>query len=276
MLAGLVVLTLSATPPDSPGQFHHRVKLQPLILPPSGQAGLLITARVNGGPPLRLLLDSGAESLVLDKKSAAKSGCQGGSALDLIGAGATPTAAKTVQADTVGIDDILLRHVDVVVIGTRFLDGVDGVMPLALFAGYVIRLDLQGRNLELFPYSAEWAVAPGTVSHAVADNRLLFVKGIVNDSYEGLFVLDTGATYNAISINLARKMNSTAALTRPVSMQGGTAQMDVHFVPEILRLRVGSHDLQVNPVVAVDLSLASRYHWKYLASSAIPRFETVS
>jgi hypothetical protein len=36
--------------------------------------------------------------------------------------------------------------------------------------------------------------------------------------------------------------------------------MDAPFVPEVLRFRVGGRDLQADPLVAIDLSMASRYY----------------
>lgn len=41
----------------------HRLRLGPFVLPPSRMVGLIVKARVNGGPQLRLLLDSGASVL---------------------------------------------------------------------------------------------------------------------------------------------------------------------------------------------------------------------
>jgi predicted aspartyl protease len=261
---GLAIAAAAETPPLPPtsptGQFH-RLKLKPFVIPPEGAIGLLIVARVNDGPPLRLLLDSGAQFLVLDKKAAGRSGCAGGSSMDLIGAGsALPRTARTVTANAVQTGDIVLRQVRVVIVERQIVDSIDGVLPLALFADYIVRLDFPARNLDLIPYSNEPVAPSSPGSHAVVDNNLLFVKGTVNDTYEGYFILDTGASYNAISMNLARRMRSSAALTNSVSLQGGTAQMYAHRVTEILRFTVGASELQTDPVLAVDLSLASRYH----------------
>lgn len=263
LLATFAVLALSgASPPSVPSLTDfHRLKLKTLTIPSTGPIGLIAMARVNGGPPLRLLLDSGARYVVLNKKTAARSGCQGGSTLDLIGAGVTlPGIATALTADTVEVGEILLHGVDVVVVERRLLDGIDGVIPLALFAGFMIQLDMRNRNLDLTPFPDEQAPVPASASRAVLHNGLLFLKGTLNNSYNGYFLLDTGAAYNAISTNLARKMNSSASLNESVSLQGGTANLAAHFVSEILRFRIGSSDLRADPVVTLDLSLTSRYH----------------
>ena len=87
----------------------YRLKLDPFVAPPTRLVGMIVRTRVNGGPPLRLLLDSGANMITLDPKSAAKSNCAGGIDLDLVGAGAQAAAgAKQVRAATVEIGDLLL------------------------------------------------------------------------------------------------------------------------------------------------------------------------
>src|SRR5215469_10046811 len=102
--SGMIVTALSvcfAAPNHAPTPHlpvtspQYRVKLGPFIVPPTRNVGMVVQARFNGGPVLRLLLDSGAQYAVIDRKAAAKSGCIGGSDLDLIGAGAsTPTVVK--------------------------------------------------------------------------------------------------------------------------------------------------------------------------------------
>jgi len=41
----------------------YRLKLDPFVAPPVRMVGLIVKARINGGPPLRLLLDSGASMI---------------------------------------------------------------------------------------------------------------------------------------------------------------------------------------------------------------------
>src|SRR5215475_11580428 len=65
----------------------HQLRLGPFVVPPTRMVGLIVKARVNGGPELRLLLDSGASMITLDTRAAAKSNCVGGIDYDLVGAG---------------------------------------------------------------------------------------------------------------------------------------------------------------------------------------------
>ncbi len=252
-LLTIVILGLSAL------NAGHRVSLGPYVLPPARTLGLIVKARVNGGPVLRLLLDSGTQYLVLDRKSAGKSACAGGGDLDLVGAGGPATLVKRLQARTVELGDLTLRDVPVLIANRQLPDGLQGVFPLSALAEFFIRLDIPGKSLDLQPYPREQAEAQG-MQPAVSSNQLLFLKGTVNETHEGYFLLDTGASYNAISRNMVRRLNISEALASLIPLQGGVAEMDAPLLTGQVRLRLPTNELARGPVVALDLSTASRYH----------------
>jgi predicted aspartyl protease len=238
----------------------YRLKLEPFTPTPGRPVGLLIKVRINGGPLLSLLLDSGAQYVALNRKAAMKAGCAGGSDLDVVGAGApSPALAKMLSAGTIEIGDLTLRSVPMVITGSRLIDGIDGVLPLSLFAEFVVRLDIPGKSLDLVPYPTGQAHTAGSVS-AVSSNNLLSLKCVLNDKREGYFLIDTGAAYNAISRKVARQLNSSEALASSIPVHGSIAAMDAPLLPDRVQLRFGSRELAVEPVVVIDLSMASRYH----------------
>jgi predicted aspartyl protease len=151
------------------------------------------------------------------------------------------------------------RDVDVLVTANKVADGVDGVLPLSLFGTFLIRLNMPAKSLDLDPYPRE---APHQTEElaAIRNNDLFFVKCQLNGAREGYFLLDTGASYNAISHRLARELNSSDLLGSDVSLQGGTVPVDGYLSGAVTRLRIGSLELVPYPLVDVDLSLASRYH----------------
>jgi len=252
-LLTIVILGISAL------HAGHRVSLGPYVLPPARTLGLIVKARVNGGPVLRLLLDSGTQYLVLDRKAARKSACGGGADLDLVGAGGPATVVERLQARTVELGDLTLRDVPVLIANRQLPDGLQGVFPLSALAEFLIRLDIPGKSLDLQPYPREQAETQGALP-AVSNNQLLFLKGTVNETHEGYFLLDTGASYNAISRNMVRRLNISEALASLVPMQGGVAEMDAPLLTGQVRLRLPTNELVRGPVVALDLSTASRYH----------------
>jgi len=250
----------SSNAPHLPGLSpSYRIKLERFVAPPNRIAGLLVKARINGGPPLRLLVDSGSEYVVLDRQAAARSGCTGGEDLDLVGAGASsPAIAKRVRADSLEVGDLTLRGLPLLISDRSLADGVQGVLPLAIFAGFLIHLDIPAKELDLLPYPEPADRAGGLP--LLSSNQLLFVKGIVNDTHEGYFLLDTGAAYTAISRNLARQLHISEVMSDHVPLQGGIASIDAPLLSGSVRLRFASTRAAAGPVVAVDLATASRYH----------------
>jgi len=144
--------------------------------------------------------------------------------------------------------------VEVVVVSGALADGIDGVLPLTVFADFVIRLDVGAKTLDLFARSGD------PVTSSDIPSSLLLVRCILNDRHEGYFVLDTGSSYTAISTDLATRMISTGNLGERFTLQGGTARVEACRVTEVLRLRMGATRLSADPVMAMDLSSASRFH----------------
>lgn len=237
----------------------YRLKLGPYVAPPARTVGLIATVRINGGPPLRLLLDSGADSIVLDGNAAQKSGCLGGSNLDLVGAGGPAVVVRKIRAETVQIGDLTLADVPLLIAGHRIGEGIQGVLPLAVFSGFLIRLDIPGKIMELLPYPAGQP-DDGRSMNALLSNRLLFLKAGVDEARDGYFLLDTGASYSALSETVARDLRMSEALSERVPVQGGTAALDVALVGTNIRLRFPNRELDSGPIVAIDLSASSAYH----------------
>jgi hypothetical protein len=237
--------------------FH--IKLDTYSAPSNPAVGLLIKARINDGPQLRLLLDSGSQYVVLDRKAANNLAGATGTEVDLVGAGASPAAVvKRLQANTLRVGDLTLHDVPFLIASRPFTDGIQGVLPLSLFAEYLIKLDVPGKALDLSPYPKE-TPDPSRALPVFSNNQLLIVKATANESHEGYFLLDTGASYTAISRSLASHLKISETLAPHVSMRGGVAEMQAPVLTGLVRLHVGSSVPVCGPVVAVDLSTASRY-----------------
>jgi len=244
---------------EAAGQPDYHFRLAPLATPSDGILGMLLSVRVNGGPRLRLLVDSGAQELVLNRKGAARSGCNGGTDLDLVGAGgSTPADARLLYADTVGVGDLTLHTIPLLVTD-RDLAGIDGVPPLSLFAAFLIRLDIPHRTLDLLRYPPEPAAADAE-TRTISSNRLMFLTATVDNAYRGYFLLDTGSFYTAISRSVARHLNVPESPARHVRLQGGATVVDAPLVGDMVQLNFGTARLAPGPVIATDLTAASQYH----------------
>ena len=249
------------TPPESAGRFQsHTFKLGSFVIPPSSPAGLLLKVRIDSGPGLRLLLDSGAQFIVLDKAAAVKSGLTGGSELDLIGVGKPPKPARMVKAGRVRIGDLVFHDCDAIVADGKLLDGIDGVIPLSLFAGFLVRLDIPGKTLDLRPYPPDGWVDGADLTHVRASNDLLFLKAVLNDSHEGYILLDTGAFFSAISESTARALKYPRLFASSVPLQGGAGVTEGRILSSGVRFRFGSRLVEASPVVVVSLDELQLHH----------------
>jgi hypothetical protein len=257
--AGVIVLAairLAAVPPGAAS--GHHLKLQSLANPGAPVMGLGVQVRINGGALLELLLDSGAQTVVLDRATAARAGIAGGNEWDLVTPGSPAAVARETAADTIQVGDLTLRDVPVLVVDRHFGDGLHGVVPLALFREFLIRLDAAAKTLDLMPYPAALPDAVAGIP-AISNHQLLFLRGTVNDR-GGYFLLDTGASYNAVSRNLIREMNIPERFLPRVGLRGGGSEIDAPLIGGGLSVRFGAQEIAMLPLVAVDLSTASRYH----------------
>jgi predicted aspartyl protease len=242
------------------GAASYTVKLDRLVTPPNRAAGLLVKARINGGPLLSLLVDSGTQYIVLNRTAALRSHCAGGADLEMIAAGAaSATLVKRRTADTLELGDLTLRDVPMVVADRTLADGIQGALPLSIFAGFLIRLDFPAKELDLLPYRNGVADSSAAVP-VLSSNRLLFVKGKINEARDGYFLLDTGAAFTAISRELAGELRIPEILAAHVPLRGGVAEINAPLLTGSIRLQFAARQPVAGPVVAVDLSAASRYH----------------
>ena len=163
------------------------------------------------------------------------------------------------RAETVQVGDLALHNIPLLIEDRAIADGIQGAMPLSLFFGFLIRLDFPGKNLDLLPYP-ERQSGPDSVLPSFSNNHTCCFSGTVNESREGYFLLDTGASYNAISSNLARQLNIWTRLPSGRRFGGVPGKFDAPLLRGSVRLRLGSRELIADQVVAVDLSAASRYH----------------
>ena len=141
-------------PPELVSPYHHYdLKLHAFYPAPRCPAGVILHVRINGGRPLRLVLDTGAEFIVIGSKAARPVGLSSMSELDLVGLESRP--ARVGRAETVEIGPLSFRNCRVAFVDGKVIEGADGVIPLSLFSAFLLRLDLPEMTLGLIPYSRE-------------------------------------------------------------------------------------------------------------------------
>lgn len=254
---------MPASPPDSGGiklissYGEYTLRLTSFAPSPHLVAGALLKARVNNGPELRLLLDSGAERIALDGKAAAKSAVRAVSDFLLVGAGESrPGTAGAGVAERVEIGPLSFANCPVDVVRGRIAGGVDGVIPLSLFSGFLVRLDLAAKTLDLTPYPDGDARTAG-FSPSAGRRNLLLTKAVLDDDREGYVLLDTGAAFTGISPRTARDLRSSPV--ESISLRGASGWVSGDMVKHGVRFRIGGQEFTAEQPVALDLSTFSRF-----------------
>jgi hypothetical protein len=243
-------------PPDlvSPYQ-QYDLKLFAFYPAPRCPAGVLLHVRINGGRLLRLVLDSGAEFMVIGAKDAHSVGLSAGPEMDLVGL--ESRTARVGRAETVEIGPLSFRNCPVAFVKGKVVEGADGVVPLSLFSAFRLRLDLPAKTLDLTPYPREEnsAIAPirGATRH-----DLLLVPTILNGNRKGYVIMDTGAFCSAISREVARTL-SGFPIGPEVTLVAGTGAATGQRVPSAVHFAIAQHDLVPHEVVALDLSDLNRH-----------------
>jgi hypothetical protein len=220
-------------------------------------AGVLLPVRVNGGPPLRLLLDTGAADVVLDKKAAQRSGLSTSKDLVMVCAGGLPTKTmKAGLARTVEIGPLSFRNYLVDVAPAKLGEGLDGVLPMSIFRGFLLRLDLPGRTLELAPYPQDPGSAEG-FARLLPSEDLLFVHATLNRTKRGYVLIDTGSSYTAVSRPAAQALKSF--FTSPADLRAPDGAVTGDYIAPGVQFQIAGREFKADPVVALDLSNMSRY-----------------
>ena len=218
-------------------------------------SGVLLQVRINSGPPLRLLLDSGASRITLDARASVRSALAAVAESHLVGAGEAPTRpVRSGVAGSVDVGPLQFRNCRVDMAPGVLAEGIDGVIPMSLFGGFLIRLDLPGKALDLTPYPDGAAQPAGTVPAILRDD-LLFVRGALNDALEGYILLDTGASYSAVSQRTAKVLRSSPVSSIDLRGAGGAVNGDL--ITAGVRFQVAGRSFTADPVVALDLAALS-------------------
>ena len=267
LITGLVLacVRVTAAGSNSPTDTHpdlispyqpYELELSSFCPAPNRPAGVLLHVRINGGRPLRLVLDSGAESMVIGAKIARPLGLTSGSEMDLVGLGTRP--ARVGIAENVAVGPVSFRNCRVALVDGKVIEGADGVIPLAMFSDFLMRLDLPKRTLGLIPYPNEQG--PAVSSHRAAGNSdLLLVRTVLNRKHDGYVILDTGAFCSAISREAAGAL-SGARILADLPIGAGTGAATGQLVSGDVHFEIAGRELVPDRVVALDLLNLSRHY----------------
>jgi Flp pilus assembly protein TadD/predicted aspartyl protease len=208
-----------------PNTKSSQVALHPLFEPASVIRGFGLEVKVDGAPS-KLLLDTCASGILVNRKVAEKANLKkvGGSTITGIG-DKNPMEGYHTVAESVRIGDLEFKNCIVEVSEKTSIIGEDGLIGADVFANFLVDIDFPNQKLrlsELPPYPDEQAkpsnqgelqfhnryIAPEmkTYTQVYQFRRQLLIQTKINNSAAKLFLLDTGATINAISPAAAKEV----------------------------------------------------------------------
>ena len=194
-------------------------------------SGIVLKARINGGPQLRLQLDSGAKGLVLNPAAgrAARLEILADSAMYGFGS-EEPALGHVALAASLEVGALKINNVLAEVSDTALMAQADGLIGLDVFKDFIIHLNSRSRQLDLAPWDSAQACVDCNQVYRL--DYLLLLHAIINGQAEGNFILDTGSPISLIS----HRMVAASGRTTRLNGAQGQQEVDLQSVPASFRI----------------------------------------
>lgn len=175
--------------------------------------GLMVS--INGGRPLKLLLDTGASGITLRSKAARKAGVRTLAAAVVRGIGdECDRASSSALAGEVRIGGVVFVDYLLDVADRRALYDEDGIIGTDVFADFLVTLDFRRQKLVLDPLPGGRPEPGQTYDRAIAPElkaytpvfrmgHFFLVGARISETKPVLFILDTGASNTMIAMQAA-------------------------------------------------------------------------
>ncbi len=181
---------------------------------------VIVRGRVNGQDPVDFVVDTGAEQTVLSQPVARALGVQ--PITNTISAGVGEIGLRGLQAgrlDSLQIGSLELSNLPVVIksppLGGLPTPESEGFSPLAL--GLSVTIDYGRQQLII---GEDLPDEPADVVLPLRQHRLTVVRGVVNGTHPGSFVVDTGGEVISISQGTANLLPPLTVRQVPVKVYG--------------------------------------------------------
>jgi predicted aspartyl protease len=172
------------------------------------------------GKKLRLVLDTGAGGIVIQRSAAERAGVERLTDVKLNGFGdnAKLRSGYVGIAARVGIGGVQLQDAVINVSNQEFVDIQDGLIGTNVFSEFIVTIDFRAKILRLDPLPGYQPGAEASLdasaradmqgwTHFYQFGHLLLIPTRVGESREALFVVDTGAARTLISYDMAAEVS---------------------------------------------------------------------
>ena len=193
---------------------------------------VVVRGRVNGGSELDLVVDTGAEQMVLSQATAQRVGVR--PITNTLSAGVGRVGMRGLElgrADTVEIGSLRVDNVPALIknpplTGLPATRSENSFSPLALGMSAVV--DYENHRLvvarELPP------APPADVELPMRFHRLALVRGVINGSVQKSFIVDTGGEVISISLGTANSLGMVPVRHIPLRVYGTSGWDDDAFL----------------------------------------------
>ncbi len=193
------------------------IPLLPLLYDAGHIRGVGVALRLNGGRPLKMLLDTGAHGIVIRQTAADKADLAHLGSTEAWGVGDAGTRKMFFAvADSCDIGPLKFKACSIAVTEgkARVAGDDDGLLGADVFAGYIVQIDFQKMKLHLTP-QPEREPNPQGYDRVIAPEEKdftpvfrfghrLMVPTALNGKSVGLFLIDTGGGMSTVDSTFAR------------------------------------------------------------------------
>jgi tetratricopeptide (TPR) repeat protein len=255
-------------------------RLEPLLDDPQHLRGVGLIVRVNGVPG-RLMLDTGASGVLVDKKIADKAGVRKLADHDVEGIGDKKGAAGYLgYAEKIQIGELQFEDCYVTVVNKRSVLDDDGLIGADVFRSFLVDVNMPDKKFKLTqlpPYPEEAGVTPAQAGlqtsenahHALHDRYvppemkdfapiLLFghnmvIPTLVNKKGPNLFIVDSGAWDSMVDSTLAKTLTKLS-LDQDTEIRGLSGKVEKVYRTRNVTLQFSHFQQKRDDLVAFDLT----------------------
>jgi predicted aspartyl protease/thioredoxin-like negative regulator of GroEL len=271
-----------------------QVEMYPILEDPTHAHGFGLEVKVNDRKA-RLLLDTGASGITINRKMAEKAGVEIVSDTKVYGIGDTGAVKSSLaNAKSIQIGDMQFENCVVDIIERNAMD-VDGLIGADVFSNYLVTLDFPEKKLRLSPLpkrpddavvNTELAssgstgeddssedgkppvfhdrfVAPEMKNYTLAvrfGSHFFLPTQVTNKSNKasGLFLLDTGASSNMLSSEFGAKITKVRK-DDDIIVKGLNGKVKQVSTADDAVIQFANMRQQLRDVISIDLSNQSRF-----------------
>jgi len=217
--------------------------------------GWTLKFRMNGGKPLRLLIDTGASGIIINRTGADKNELErlGGFQSRGIGDEGGRLSHASI-AETCEFGSLRYKNCVVHIVEQKEVARSDGLVGTDFFSDFLVELDFSKGKVRLTPQPKRPPNEQGydrTVTAGFTpvfrNGHYLLVPTRVNESEEGLFLMDTGASLSNIDSTFAKSVSKVRNedMLRVEGIEGKVKNVSTadRAVVEFARVRQRSVDL---------------------------------